>query len=116
MLQQKKKKKKKKKKICILKTILLFLHVLKQKRRTVVHYENTLIQIHVYRNFHLQNRKFSDKKKIRYFFKFLFIFFNFGEAVLTSTHNSNFQQKHENIRIFILKLSVFGGKNFNIFE
>ena len=37
-------------------------------------------------------------------------------AVLTSTHNLYFEQKYENIRFFILKLSVFGGEIFNIFE
>ena len=36
--------------------------------------------------------------------------------VLTSTHNLYFEQKYENIIIFIWKLSVFGGEIFNIFE
>ena len=34
-----------------------------------------------------------------------------------STHNLCFEQKYEkDIRIFILKCSVFGGENFNILE
>ena len=33
-----------------------------------------------------------------------------------STHNLCFEQKYENIRIFIWKLSVFGSEIFNIFE
>ena len=43
-----------------------------------------------------------------------------AEAVLTSTHNLCFEQKFEKKkkknRIFIWKLSVFGGEIFSIFE
>ena len=39
------------------------------------------------------------------------------EAALTSTHNLCLEQKYEkNIRIFVWKLSDFGGEIFNIFE
>ena len=40
-----------------------------------------------------------------------------GEAVLTSTHKLGFEQKYKKIfKIFIRKLSVFGGEIFSIFE
>ena len=39
------------------------------------------------------------------------------EAVLTSTRNLCFEQKYKkNIRIFCLKIYIFGGKIFSAFE
>ena len=39
-----------------------------------------------------------------------------SEAVLMSTHNLCFEQEYEKYQNFYLKLSVFGGEIFNIFE
>ena len=39
-----------------------------------------------------------------------------AEAVLTSTHNLCFEQKYEKYQNFYLKMFMFGGEIFNIFE
>ena len=38
------------------------------------------------------------------------------EAVLTSAHNLCFEQKYEKYPKFYLKIFIFGGKIFSIFE
>ena len=43
----------------------------------------------------------------RHTFFFLFLLKNLSESVLTSTHNLCFEQKCENVRIFICKLFFF---------
>ena len=40
----------------------------------------------------------------------------FTEAVLTSTHNLCFEEKYETYQNFYLKIFIFGGKIFSIFE